>query len=118
MAKQLEKIEKIQERALRFLHDDYVSDYLTLVKASCLVSMEVKRMRYLHVEIYTTLNDLNPGYMKDIFQVQQSAYSTRRPYNMKVLRIRPSSYDEPKMTQTNSPVPINNSSSMARLSFI
>ena len=65
----------------------YVSDYLTLLKASGLVSMEVRRMRYLRVEIYKTLNDLNPGYMKDIFQVQQSAYSTRRPYNMKVPRV-------------------------------
>ena len=85
--KQLQKIEKIQERVLRFLHDDYVSDYLTLLKASGSVSMEVRRMRYLGVEIYKTLNDLNPGYMKDIFQVQLSAYSTRRPYNMKVPRV-------------------------------
>ena len=54
-----------------------------LLKASGLVSMEVRRMRYLCVEICKTLNDLNP----DIFQVQQSAYSTRRPYNMKVPRV-------------------------------
>ena len=40
--------------------------------------MEVRRMRYLCVEIYKTLNDLNPGHMKDIFQVQQSAFGTRR----------------------------------------
>ena len=87
MAKQLQKIEKIQERVLRFLHNDYVSDYLTLLKASGSVSMEVRRMRYLCMEIYKTLNDLNPGYKQDIFQVQQSAYSTRRPYNMKVPRV-------------------------------
>ena len=88
-AKQLQKIEKIQERILRFLHDDYVSDYWTLLKASGSVSMKVRRMRYLGVEIYKTLDDLNPGYMKDIFQVQQSAYSARRPYNMKVPRVKP-----------------------------
>ena len=41
-------------------------------------------MRYLCMEIYKTLNDLNPGYMKDIFQVQQSTYSTKRPYNITV----------------------------------
>ena len=73
MAKQLQKIEKIQERVLRFRHGDYVSDYLMLLKASGSVSVEVRCMRYLCVEIYKTLNDLNPGYMKDIFQVQQSA---------------------------------------------
>ena len=58
MAKQLQKIEKIQERVLRFLHDDYVSDCLMLLKASGSVSMEVRRMRYPGVEIYKTLNDL------------------------------------------------------------
>ena len=86
-AKQLQKIEKIQERVLRFLHDDYVSDHLTLLKASGSVSTEIRRMRYLCIEIYNTLNNLNPGYMKDIFQVQQSAYSTGRPYNIKVPRV-------------------------------
>ena len=65
-AKQLQKIEKIQERVLRFLHDDYESDYLTLLKASGLVSMEIRCMRYLCIEIYKTLNNLNPGYMKDV----------------------------------------------------
>ena len=88
-AKQLQKIEKIQERVLRFLHDhDYVSDYLTLLKASGSVSMEVRRMRYLGVEIYKILNDLNPGYMK----VQQSVYSTRRPYDMKVPRVNQTTF--------------------------
>ena len=90
--KQLQKIEKIQERILRFLHDDYVSDYLKLLKASISVSMKVRRMRYLCMEIYKTLNDLNPGYMKDIFQVQQSAYSTRRPCNSKVPRVNQTTF--------------------------
>ena len=44
------------------------------------------------MEIYKTLNDLNPGYMKDIFQVQQSAYSTRRPYNIKVPRVNQTTF--------------------------
>ena len=91
-AKQLQKIKKIQERVLRFLHDDCVSDYLTLLKASGSISMDVRRMRYLGVEIYKTLNDLDSGYMKDIFQVQQSAYSTERPYNMKVPRVNQTTF--------------------------
>ena len=66
--------------------------YLKLLKASVSVSMKVRRMRYLCVEIYKTLNDLNPGYMKDIFQVQQSAYSTRRPYNIKVPRVNQTTF--------------------------
>ena len=69
-----------------------MSDYLTLLKASGSVSMEVRRIGYLGVEIYKTLNDLNPGYMKDIFQVQQSAYSTRRPCSMKVPRVNETTF--------------------------
>ena len=92
MAKQLQKIEKIQGRVLRFLHDDYVSDYLMLLKASSSVSMEIRCMRYLSIEIYKTLNNLNPGYMKDIFQVQQSAYPTRRPYKIKVSRVNQTTF--------------------------
>ena len=49
-------------------------------------------MRYPCIEIYKTLNNLNPGYMKDIFQVQQSAYSTRRPYNIKVPRVNQTTF--------------------------
>ena len=91
-AKQLQKIDKIQERVLRFLHDDYESDYLTPLKARGSVSMEIRRMRYLCIEIYKTFNNLNPGFMKDIFQVQQSTYSTRRPNNIKVPRVNQTTF--------------------------
>ena len=37
------------------------------------------------MEIYKTLNVINPGYMKDIFQVQQS-------YNMKVPRVNKTTF--------------------------
>ena len=86
-AKQLQMMEKIQERVLVFLHNDYKSDYSTLLKISGSVTMEVKRMKYLCVEIYKTLNNLSQDYMKDIFQVQQSAYSSRRPHNIPVPRV-------------------------------
>ena len=86
-AKQLQMMEKIQERVLRFLHNDYKSNYSTLLKISGSVTMEVKRIIYLYVEIYKTLNNLNPDNMKDVFQVQQSAYSSRKPHNIPVPRV-------------------------------
>ena len=87
IAKQLQMMEKIQERVLRFLHNDYESDYLMLLKISGSVIMDVKQMRYLCVEIYKTLNNLSSDYVKDIFQVQQSAYSSRRPHNIPIPRV-------------------------------
>ena len=60
----LNKIENIQKRALRFLLNNYESDYKTLLKKSNKCTMEVKRLRTLALETFKTLNDLNPGFMK------------------------------------------------------
>ena len=56
------KIEKIQERVLTFVNNDYNSDYSVLLSQSRQVTMEVKRMRHLCIKIYKTLNGLNPSY--------------------------------------------------------
>ena len=81
-AKSVEKIEKIQKRALRILLNDYESNYETLLIKSNKCSMQVKRMQTLGIEIFKTLNSLNPEYMKDIFC--RSEYLTHKPLNLKV----------------------------------
>ena len=43
--KSMNKIERIQYRALQFLHNDCDSDYNTLLKKSNKCSMEVRRLR-------------------------------------------------------------------------
>ena len=47
-SKSLYKIEKIQERALRLLHNDFASDYAEVLKKSGKAAMEIKRLRCLH----------------------------------------------------------------------
>ena len=44
--------------------------------------MEVKRFRNLALEIFKTLNNLNPEYMKEIFY--KTTNLTHRPFNIKV----------------------------------
>ena len=52
-------------------HRDYLNDYLSsyaeLLEKSTSVSMETKRLRTMVYEIFKTLNNLNPVFMKDIF---------------------------------------------------
>ena len=85
-AKSMHKIEKIQERALRFLYSDHVSSYDLLLNDLLLKSkrctMHVSRLRSLSIEIFKTLNGLNPSFMKDIFQIRSSNYSSRNPNNL------------------------------------
>ena len=91
-AKQVKKIEKIQERVLRFVHNDYETDYPSLLKNNKYVTMEVKHMRYLSIEIYKTLHCLNPQYMKQLFQLNKSKYSSRRPLDLIVPRVNQTHY--------------------------
>ena len=61
------QVEKIHERSLKFLLNDYLSSYAELLVTSTSVSMETKRLRTMVYEIFKTLNNLNPVFMKDIF---------------------------------------------------
>ena len=61
------KQELIQKRALRFLYDDYESDYEYLLKLANKPTIGVRKLRTLAIEIFKTLNDLNPPFMKEIF---------------------------------------------------
>ena len=91
-AKQIQKIEKIHERVVRFIHDDYHSDYVSLLLSTNSSTMEVRRMRALCVEIYKTLNNLNPDYMKDIFVKPDGRHSSRRPLNISVPRVHQATF--------------------------
>ena len=86
------KIEKIQERALRLLYNDNFSTYNELLQKASKPTMEVNRMRKLAVEIFKTLNSLNPNYMKLHFK--KGSYSTRRKNNLVVNRARTTTFGE------------------------
>ena len=85
-SKSLQKIEKIQERALRFLHNDHVSSYKDLLLKSNRCTMLVARQRTLCIEIFKTLKNLNPSFMHNIFSFRTSNYSLRNPNNLNHFR--------------------------------
>ena len=60
-------MEKIQKRCLRIVLDDYESDYDVLLSKGGKVTMEIKQLRVLAIEIFKKVNNYNPNYLKDIF---------------------------------------------------
>ena len=72
------KIENIQKRAFKFLNEN--SDNLLDIDSS----MEIRRLRSLAIEIYKTLNNLNPRYTKSIFYKKNNRTSNRRANNLEV----------------------------------
>ena len=67
------KLEQIRKRALKFIGTESLCDKLQ-------TPFQIQRLRVLAIEIFKTLNDLNPIYMKSIFN--QSGNSVRNCKNL------------------------------------
>ena len=59
------KLERIPERALRVIYNDYKSSYYSLLE----------RANILTVEICKSLHALSPGYIQDPFTIKRSNYN-------------------------------------------
>ena len=81
-SKSLNKIESIHKRALRFLYNDYRTSYEDLLKKADKVTMNVVRTRILCIEIFKTLNNLNPTFMKEIFKLKETERLVREKYKL------------------------------------
>ena len=81
-AKSLNKIDSLQKRALRFLYNDYSISYEGLLEEAGKVKMNVYRLRNLCVEIYKTINKLNPEFMNNIFKVKENKRVVREQYKL------------------------------------
>ena len=79
-ASSLKKIEKLQKRALRFLYNDYEISYEELLLKSGRATMNVNRLRILCIEIYKTINNLNPEFMRDLFSLRETSRLIREKY--------------------------------------
>ena len=63
-AKNMQRIEKIRERALHFVYSDYTSTYPQLLEKSSSCTMEVKHLRAICIEVYQSINNIGPNYIK------------------------------------------------------
>lgn len=85
------KIEKIHERTLRFVQNDYTSEYKEILKISNTSTLYVKRVRMIAQEVYKALHDLSPKYSQELVRSRHSRYPTRRPldiYTPKVNQVK------------------------------
>ena len=87
--KSLNKIEKLQKRALRFRLSDCESSYDELLWLPSSCSINVRLKRNLCVEIDKTLNDLNPSFMREIFEIHKTKRAVCQTYkiNLEIPRV-------------------------------
>ena len=70
-------INKIHERSLRIAYNDYFSDFNSLLEKDNSITIHQRNIQALTLEIYKTLNHLNPSFMKEIFHLKHQHFSTR-----------------------------------------
>ena len=84
---QLQKTEKIQQRALRFITDNHVANYETILRDTDMATMHGRQMQNLCIENYETFSNLNPEYMHELFERNSHTYSTSRTNDVKIPRV-------------------------------
>ena len=60
------KMERVQERALRFVYQDFDSNYEALLLRAELPTFELGRLRNFAIQVFKILNDLAPSYLSDL----------------------------------------------------
>ena len=75
--KSLEKIENIKKRALRFVLNDYQSNYHDLLNNSEATGIKIMKIRLLAIEVYKCVNNFNPEYINEMFTKKNCPYDLR-----------------------------------------
>ena len=79
-AKSLKRVENLQNRALRFLLNDYTSTYEDILAKADRSSMNGNRPRIFCVKIYETVINLNPDFEEELSALRNKE-TARDQYN-------------------------------------
>ncbi|SMN17588.1 hypothetical protein CRYPA_887 [uncultured Candidatus Thioglobus sp.] len=90
--KNTKKIEKIQERALRFIYEDYENTYENLLKKSKLPSLKIRRLRTIAVETFKIIHKQSPSYLHDLISIKDQKYNFRHQDKAVLPRVRTTRY--------------------------
>ena len=71
------KMEKIQERALRFVLNDHNSTYSDLLQRANKPSLYLSRLRKLSIEVYKIITHNGPIFLESLFESYETPYNLR-----------------------------------------
>ena len=86
------KLDKIQERALRFIYNDSDSSYENLLEKSQLPSLRLRRLRSMAIEVFKIINKQTPVYLHDLVTIKKSSYSFRYNNTVNIPRVNTTRY--------------------------
>ncbi len=89
---EVHKLEHLHERCIRFIYNEYDKQYFELLSEKKLNTLFGKRTLAMCCETFKTINCLNAGYMKNIFDDRPSKYPSRNENNLYVPKVNQVTY--------------------------
>ena len=81
------KLEKVQERALRFINNDHTSSLNDLLKSTNTQPLHVRMIKQMACEVFKIINKMSPEYINDLVEIKTSLYDFRAEKQAAVLRV-------------------------------
>ena len=85
------KMENIQESALRFICDDFDSPLLDLLQQNGVLPLHISRMK-LAGEVFKIVNNIAPSYLHDLISLKSSSYDFRPEKQAQIPRVNSTRY--------------------------
>ena len=86
------KMEKLQERGLRFVYNDFFTSYEDLLTKAKLSTLHIRRMRTMAIETFKILNNLAPPVLTNILQKRENRYNFRYSNILQIPTVRTSKF--------------------------
>ncbi len=80
-------MEKIQERSLRFVYEDYESTYDILLKKGNHNMLYICYLRNMATEIFKALHYSTPIYIRDLFEEKVKIYNLHSTVSHKATKV-------------------------------
>ena len=88
----IDKLEKLQYRALRLVFNDFSSSYEALLEKANMPILHISRIRLIAIETFKILHKLSPVYLHDLVSYKESFYSFRYDNLVDLPRVRTTRY--------------------------
>ena len=94
------KMEKIQERALRFIFDDCDGEPEELLAKANVAPLEIKRLRNIALETFKILNTLSPRCLQNLIQYKERPYEFRHVSTVKIPQVKTTGFGKKSFRYT------------------
>lgn len=86
------KLEKVQERALRFINNDFSSPLRDLLTSTNTQPLHVRRLKQMACEVFKIVNAISPNYIRDLVNLKASNYDFRSDRKADIPRVNTTRY--------------------------